>query len=103
MYVLKLKTMNAKLLLIRFKFILVAFFLFATGNQSISQNIQLPYVEDFESDSGDWVASGTTPSWEYGTPNNTYIANAAKGQTFQVIMLIMSILIWSHHCLIFPT
>ncbi|MCC6877672.1 MAG: MYXO-CTERM sorting domain-containing protein [Sandaracinaceae bacterium] len=37
------------------------------------------YTQDFETDDGGWVASGTASSWAYGTPAATFITGAASG------------------------
>lgn len=38
-----------------------------------------PYLEDFESDDGDWVTYGKNTSWAWGTPSGTIINRAAEG------------------------
>ncbi|HEX4876823.1 MAG TPA: T9SS type A sorting domain-containing protein, partial [Chitinophagaceae bacterium] len=38
-----------------------------------------PYLQNFESSSGNWYASGTNSSWEYGTPASYKIKRAASG------------------------
>ncbi|MFK7904044.1 MAG: hypothetical protein AB8B69_02920, partial [Chitinophagales bacterium] len=46
----------------------------------IAQITSFPYAEDFDSDNGNWTTSGTNNSWEWGTPNNRFIApNAVCG------------------------
>ena len=42
-------------------------------------NNSLPYSNDFETDNGTWYATGINTSWEYGTPNDSVITNAASG------------------------
>lgn len=55
-------------------------------NDSITQSIfvfnniaDFPYSQDFESNTGGYDASGTNISWEYGTPTDSVITNAASG------------------------
>ncbi len=36
-----------------------------------------PYIEDFETSDGGWVASGNNSSWEYGVPAGTVIPQSA--------------------------
>ncbi|MGK0387523.1 MAG: subtilisin family serine protease [Maribacter sp.] len=38
-----------------------------------------PYLEDFETDHGDWITYGKNNSWAWGTPSNIIINRAAKG------------------------
>lgn len=38
-----------------------------------------PYIEDFESDGGNWVTHGKNSSWEWGAPSSTIINRAAEG------------------------
>jgi|GEM_PF-2547026 hypothetical protein len=38
-----------------------------------------PYVQDFESNNGGWFATGTSPSWAWGSPNKTVIRGASSG------------------------
>ena len=38
-----------------------------------------PYLEDFETDHGDWITYGKNTSWAWGTPFNTIINRAAEG------------------------
>jgi hypothetical protein len=38
-----------------------------------------PYLENFESGSGNWYAGGKNSSWEYGTPASPKINHAASG------------------------
>ena len=47
-----------------------------TTPQSI---VALPYAEGFETNSGDWLVSGTNSSWEHGAPAATVISSASQG------------------------
>ncbi|MEM7655710.1 MAG: T9SS type A sorting domain-containing protein, partial [Bacteroidota bacterium] len=38
-----------------------------------------PYFEDFESGAGGWSATGTLPSWAFGTPAKAVISGAGSG------------------------
>ncbi len=38
-----------------------------------------PYEEDFETDDGGWFTSGKNGTWEWGSPANTVINHAARG------------------------
>ncbi|MCB0738215.1 MAG: T9SS type A sorting domain-containing protein [Bacteroidetes bacterium] len=38
-----------------------------------------PYYENFEADNGNWQASGNLSTWEWGSPANTEINEAANG------------------------
>lgn len=38
-----------------------------------------PYMEDFETNNGNWFVAGTNPSWAWGTPFKTLINDAASG------------------------
>lgn len=38
-----------------------------------------PYLQNFETDNGDWHSDGTNNSWEYGTPASPKINRAASG------------------------
>ena len=38
-----------------------------------------PYLQNFETNEGDWQSGGTNSSWEYGTPNSEKIKKAASG------------------------
>ena len=38
-----------------------------------------PYLEGFESNSGNWYTKGTNTTWQWGTPANTIINKAANG------------------------
>lgn len=40
----------------------------------------LPYTEDFERGGGNWITGGRFTSWQWGTPNNTWVGSAADGQ-----------------------
>ncbi|MES2386363.1 MAG: S8 family serine peptidase [Bacteroidota bacterium] len=40
-----------------------------------------PYIEDFESGNGGWLAYGTKSSWEYGSPQNKMITGSAASGT----------------------
>ncbi|MBE9463164.1 S8 family serine peptidase [Dyadobacter subterraneus] len=48
------------------------------NNQQISS---FPYLENFETSSGNWHSSGTSNSWAYGTPASSKINKAASGTT----------------------
>jgi hypothetical protein len=37
------------------------------------------YLETFEADDGDWVATGANSDWEHGEPTGTFIGNADSG------------------------
>lgn len=37
------------------------------------------YLETFEADDGDWVATGTNSDWEHGEPTGSFIGNADSG------------------------
>ena len=47
-----------------------------TTPQSI---LALPYAEGFETNSGDWLVSGTAATWEHGAPIGTVISGASQG------------------------
>ena len=47
-----------------------------TTPQSI---VALPYAEGFETNSGDWLVSGTAATWEHGAPIGTVISGASQG------------------------
>lgn len=56
------------------------------GNDTIdvefynSKQLQnFPYIEDFESNDGFWLANGTNSSWEWGGPSGTDINQAGSG------------------------
>ena len=58
----------------------------STNNDSIIYNFTnfeniaiFPYIEDFESTSGNWFVKGDNVSWQWGTPIDTVITNAASG------------------------
>ncbi|MGZ3949241.1 MAG: S8 family serine peptidase, partial [Flavisolibacter sp.] len=38
-----------------------------------------PYLQDFETNNGNWYPGGTNSSWQYGTPTSTKINRAASG------------------------
>ncbi|MGB1242897.1 MAG: hypothetical protein ACPG49_10270, partial [Chitinophagales bacterium] len=45
-----------------------------------AQITSFPYVENFDADNGSWTTSGTNISWEWGLPDNRFIApNAVCG------------------------
>ena len=46
-----------------------------------------PYLEDFETDNGDWYAGGYNSSWQYGTPAAPTINSAASGSAAWVTNL----------------
>jgi gliding motility-associated-like protein len=59
------------------------FFIFILNNICFSQCTtpiaSYPYIQDFETNNGNWISGGTNSDWAYGTPNKTVIANAASG------------------------
>ncbi len=42
-------------------------------------NNTLPYFNDFETNNGTWHTTGINSSWEYGTPTDSVITDAASG------------------------
>ena len=48
---------------------------------------QFPYLEDFENGNAAFVSGGGSSSWEFGTPNNTFISGAASGDSAWVTNL----------------
>lgn len=41
--------------------------------------VTFPYVEDFETSNGGWIASGTSSSWAWGAPSASVINTAGSG------------------------
>ena len=39
----------------------------------------IPFVEDFESPTSNWIISGQNSSWQIGTPNGTQLSSAFRG------------------------
>ncbi len=57
-----------------------------TTNDSIAEEIinyqkitSYPYIQDFDTDNGNFTTSGLNSSWEWGTPSDSIITNASSG------------------------
>lgn len=51
----------------------------ALGVAAHAQVTDFPYLEDFETDDGGYVAGGTNGSWEWGAPSSAFIPAAGQG------------------------
>ena len=66
------------------KFYCIFFFFFIGINkfllsQCVTPINTFPYLQDFETNNGNWISGGTNSDWAYGTPSKTVISNAASG------------------------
>ncbi len=68
--------MKKKIIYLFLVFISLNYFVQA---QCVAPISTYPYVQDFESNNGNWISGGTNSDWAYGTPNKTVISNAASG------------------------
>lgn len=74
---------------IRNKILLIALLLIHTSYYALAQCSStvttFPYNENFEANSGNWFAGGSSSDWAYGIPSKNVIGNAASGTKCWII------------------
>lgn len=69
---------------------------------TVPRTIGARYVETFEMGAGDWVTGGTTSSWAWGTPSDSFITNASSGSRAWVTGLTTDYLVSEQSYLVSP-